>query len=68
VTGLGAPPGAGPVRPSHRQIQVVFVGLMAGTFLAALDQTVVATAMPTIVGELGGLNHYSGDAGSSPVV
>lgn len=59
MTGLGAPPGAGPVRLSHRQIQVVFVGLMAGTFLAALDQTVVATAMPTIVGELGGLNHYS---------
>ena len=28
-------------------------------FLAALDQTIVATALPTIVGDLGGLNHIS---------
>jgi len=32
---------------------------MAGLLLAALDQTIVATALPTIVGELGGLEHYS---------
>ena len=32
---------------------------MAGLFLAALDQTIVATALPTIVGELGGLDYYS---------
>ena len=32
---------------------------MIGLFLAALDQTVVATALPTIVGELGGLDDYS---------
>lgn len=38
---------------SHRQIQVVFVGLMLGMLLAALDQTIVSTALPTIVGELG---------------
>ncbi|HET7481776.1 MAG TPA: MDR family MFS transporter [Actinomycetota bacterium] len=44
---------------SHRQIQVVFLGLMAGMLVAALDQTIVATALPTIVGELGGLNHLS---------
>jgi EmrB/QacA subfamily drug resistance transporter len=56
-----APGTAAPAFPAltHRQIQVVFVGLMMGTFLAALDQTVVATALPTIVGELGGLDHYS---------
>lgn len=61
MTELAAPQSAPPAFPqlTHRQIQVVFVGLMMGTFLAALDQTVVATAMPTIVGELGGLNHYS---------
>jgi MFS family permease len=32
---------------------------MLGMLLASLDQTVVATAMPTIVGELGGLDHLS---------
>lgn len=44
---------------SHRQILVVFSGLLLGMFLAALDQTIVATALPTIVGDLGGLNHLS---------
>ena len=44
---------------SHRQILVIFSGLMLGMFLAALDQTIVATALPTITGELGGLNHLS---------
>jgi EmrB/QacA subfamily drug resistance transporter len=44
---------------SHRQILLVFSGLMLGMFLAALDQTIVATALPTIVGDLGGLNHLS---------
>jgi MFS family permease len=32
---------------------------MLGLLLAALDQTIVSTALPTIVGELGGLNHLS---------
>ncbi len=32
---------------------------MLGMFLAALDQTIVATALPTIVGDLGGLDHLS---------
>jgi EmrB/QacA subfamily drug resistance transporter len=60
VTDVASPPvGAAVPALSHREIQIVFVGLMMGTFLAALDQTVVATAMPTIVGELGGLDHYS---------
>src|SRR5206468_3931087 len=44
---------------THRQVQVVFVGLMAGMLLAALDQTIVATALPTIVGDLGGLRQLS---------
>src|SRR4051794_29333893 len=38
---------------------VVFSGLMLGMLLASLDQTIVATALPTIVGELGGLRHLS---------
>ena len=44
---------------SHRDILVIFSGLMTGLLLAALDQTIVATALPRIVGELGGLDYYS---------
>src|SRR5438270_2802549 len=44
---------------SPRQLRLVFAGLMLGMFLAALDQTIVATALPTIVGDLGGLDHLS---------
>ena len=42
-----------------RQIKLVFLGLMLGMFLAALDQTIVGTALPTIVNSLHGLNHIS---------
>jgi EmrB/QacA subfamily drug resistance transporter len=44
---------------THRQILVVFSGLLLVMLLAALDSTIVATALPTIVGELGGLAHLS---------
>jgi EmrB/QacA subfamily drug resistance transporter len=44
---------------THRQVLVIFSGLMLGMLLAALDQTIVATALPTITGELGALNHLS---------
>jgi EmrB/QacA subfamily drug resistance transporter len=44
---------------THRQIMVILGALMSGMLLAALDQTIVATALPTIVGDLGGLNHLS---------
>jgi len=44
---------------THRQILLLMAGLMTGMLLAALDQTIVGTALPTIVGELGGLSHYS---------
>jgi MFS family permease len=44
---------------THKQVLLVFSGLMLGMLLAALDQTIVATALPTIVGELGGLEHLS---------
>jgi len=37
----------------------VFTGLMLVMLMAALDQTIVSTALPTIVGDLGGLNHIS---------
>jgi EmrB/QacA subfamily drug resistance transporter len=51
-----SPTGAG---LTHRQILVVLTGVMAGMLLASLDQTIVATALPTIVGSLGGLRQLS---------
>jgi EmrB/QacA subfamily drug resistance transporter len=47
------------VAMTHGQIMAVIWGLMIGLFLAALDQTIVATALPTMVGELGGLEQLS---------
>ena len=41
---------------SHKQILVVMSGLMTGMFLAALDQSIVGTALPRITSELGGLD------------
>src|SRR5215813_8559076 len=42
-----------------RSIRAVFGALFLVLLLAALDQTIVSTALPTIVGELGGLTHLS---------
>ena len=42
---------------TRRQILSILAGLMLGMVLAALDQTIVSTALPTIAGELGGINH-----------
>src|SRR5215213_3565021 len=44
---------------SHRQILVVMGGLMAGMFLAALDQSIVGVALPKITSDLGGLDKLS---------
>jgi len=44
---------------SHNRIILVTIGIMLSLFLASMESTVVATAMPTIVGQLGGLEHYS---------
>ncbi len=44
---------------THRQILLIYSGLMLAMLLAALDQTIVSTALPTIVGDLGGLNRLS---------
>jgi EmrB/QacA subfamily drug resistance transporter len=45
--------------PGRPRILLVVGGLMLVMLLAALDQTIVSTALPTIVGDLGGLNHLS---------
>lgn len=44
---------------SKRRIVLTTAGAIAGMFLAALDSTVVATAMPTIIGDLNGIDHYA---------
>ncbi|PYQ55513.1 MAG: EmrB/QacA family drug resistance transporter, partial [Acidobacteria bacterium] len=44
---------------ARRQVLVVFSGLVLAMLLAALDSTIVATALPTIVAELGGLEHLA---------
>ena len=47
----------GAAGPGRRQVRLIFSALMLGMLLAALDQTIVATALPTITGDLHGLIH-----------
>src|SRR5271167_3780729 len=44
---------------SHRRVLMIIGALMLGMFLAALDQTIVSTALPTIVADLHGASHLS---------
>jgi EmrB/QacA subfamily drug resistance transporter len=46
-------------RTHQREVLVIYAALMLAIMLAALDQTIVATALPTIVSDLGGVNHLS---------
>jgi len=53
------PTNQGTSQLSHKEIMVILGGLMMGMFLAALDQTIVSTALKSIVEEFDGLNHYT---------
>lgn len=53
------PPSAAGPELGARQVRLVFIGLMLALLLAALDQMIVATALPKIVGELHGLDKMS---------
>jgi len=44
---------------THKEIMIVLSGLMTGMLLAALDQTIVSTALKNIVEDFNGLNHYT---------
>lgn len=57
-TSRGPAPGA-PAPLAPRRLRLVLLGLMLTLLLAALDQTIVATALPRIVGELNGLGRMS---------
>ena len=50
---------APPIVLTRRRINLIFSALLAGMLMAALDQTIVSTAMPTIVGDLGGVSHMA---------
>jgi len=47
-----------PVQTQPR-LRLIFLALMLVLLLASLDQTIVSTALPTIVGDLGGISHLS---------
>ena len=46
-------------RISLQRRNIIFVAVLLGMLLAALDQTIVATALPTVVADLGGAGHQS---------
>ncbi|MGW0822653.1 MFS transporter [Streptomyces sp. NPDC002845] len=54
-----APPGPAHPRLGPRRVRLVFLGLLLALLLAALEQMIVATALPEIVGELHGLDRMS---------
>ncbi|MFB2582971.1 MDR family MFS transporter [Herbiconiux sp. P15] len=60
----GSVPSSGPAVPSSeapklgvKQVNLIFAALLVAMLLSALDQTILGTALPTIVGELDGVNH-----------
>src|ERR1700691_2562829 len=52
-------PEARPQELTKRAINLIFVTIMLGILVSALDQTIVSTALPTIVGDLGSPGHVS---------
>src|ERR1700726_1773039 len=58
ATGAPGPhAGSAPVSPQRRNL--IFTAILFVMLLAALDQTIVATALPTVVADLGGAGHQS---------
>ncbi|WP_062079361.1 MDR family MFS transporter [Demequina globuliformis] len=54
-----ASPGVTRTPEAKRHLTLLFIGLMVTMLLASLNQTVLSTALPTIVGELNGMNHMT---------
>lgn len=53
------PSGSAQAPHSRRQLALIFSGLIMAVLISSLDQTIVSTALPTIVGDLRGLDHLS---------
>src|SRR2546421_2439319 len=53
------PQAEAPAALSRNQVLMTFAGLLLAMLLASLDQTIVSTALPTIVADLGGLDQLS---------
>ena len=59
ATATGTDPESGSALISPQRRNFIFVAVLLGMLLAALDQTIVATALPTVVADLGGAGHQS---------
>lgn len=59
ATAPAADPESGSALISPQRRNLIFVAVLLGMLLAALDQTIVATALPTVVADLGGAGHQS---------
>jgi EmrB/QacA subfamily drug resistance transporter len=59
VAAAGGPAGPNGQFLAHREVMIVLPGLLLAILLAMLDQLIVSTALPRIVGDLGGVAHLS---------
>lgn len=59
MTAIATGSSAADAQISPRRRNIIFVAVLLGMLLAALDQTIVATALPTVVSDLGGAGHQS---------
>ena len=59
ITEINRSNAAEPLEMSTARRWAITAGVLVGSFIAALEATVVGTAMPTVIASLGGINHYS---------
>ena len=59
MTAIATGSSAADAQISPQRRNIIFVAVLLGMLLAALDQTIVATALPTVVSDLGGAGHQS---------
>jgi MFS family permease len=59
ITGPPGPPQPSAAEVAAPKRNLIFTAVLLGMLLAALDQTIVATALPTVVADLGGAGHQA---------